>query len=98
MNSLTAHLVQLASEVSGRDEEDILGKRRQVPLPACRWMIGEVLVSRGWPIATAARELNVVPATLRHGLEELATLRHDTNWGYVADIVERFRSLVASEA
>lgn len=98
MNAVTAHLVELMSEASGFDEQIIMGKGRQRPLPACRWMIGAVLVDRGYSSAIAAREIGLDHATLLYGRKALRGMTRRGRWGIEIDIMEKFNTLLDREA
>ena len=98
MNAMTAHLVELMSEASGFDEQDIMGKGRQRPLPACRWMIGAVLVDRGYSANIAAREIGLHHATLLYGRKALHGMTRHGLWGIEIDIMEKFNTLLDREA
>ena len=98
MNNVTAHLVELMSEASGFDEQDIMGKGRQRPLPACRWMIGEALVERGYSINIAAREIGLDHTTLLYGIRTLHFMSRRGLWGDEIDIMEKFNTLLDREA
>ena len=98
MNAVTAHLVELMSEASGFDEQDIMVKGRQRPLPACRWMVGEALVERGYSVNIAAREIGLDHTTLLYGIRTLHFMSRRGLWGDEIDIMEKFKTLLDREA
>lgn len=86
-------LTQAAETASGFSKEEILGKCRQRPLPAIRWMIGEALYDLGYSESMAARMLQLNHATLYHGRKQLKEMPLNKNWRVEHRIYQKFQEL-----
>ena len=97
MTPETTRLVELISQASGETGRAIKGRERRRPLPALRWMVGRVLMQRGYSVNYAARELRRDHNTLRYGIEQLKCMAIDANWHPEQMIEAEFYRLLDSE-
>lgn len=86
-------LVDVMVKASGYSKEDIFSKKRERPLPALRWFIGDELVKRGFSANVAARLVGIDHATLLHGRKQIQIMERDKRWYFEYKILQEFQAL-----
>jgi len=84
-------------QASGFTSDEILGRSRKAPLPACRWFVGSALMDMGFSSMIAARELGLNHATLLHGRKQIDAITERNGWRGEVAIYVQFKKLVNAD-
>lgn len=84
-------------QASGFTPDEILGRSRKAPLPACRWFVGLALMDMGFSSLIAARELGLNHATLLHGRKQIYAMTERNGWRGEIRIYYQFKKLVNAD-
>lgn len=86
-------LVNRMVTASNQEREDILSKKRNYPLPVCRWAIGAKLMECGYPSTKVSQALGMNHATLLYGRNKIKRIKSKLGWKWEIEIVNKFEEL-----